>query len=46
MVVKIFKMVVNLQTNFLVFSPKNILSEKTVRTARKLPNSAPMVVKW
>lgn len=31
---------------FLVFSPKNILSEKTVRIDRKLPVSAPMVVKW
>lgn len=46
MVVKICKMVVNLQTKFLVSSPKNILSEKTARIARKLPVSAPMVVKW
>lgn len=46
MVVKICKMVVNSQTKFLVFSPKNILSKKTVRIDRKLPVSASMVVKW
>jgi len=46
MVVKICKMVVNLQTNFSPLSVKIFLSEKTVRIARKLPVSAPMVVKW
>ena len=46
MVVKICKMVVNLQTNFSSLSCKNFLSEKTARIARKLPVSAPMVVKW
>lgn len=29
---------------FLVFSPKNILSERTARIARKLPISVPIVV--
>ena len=46
MVVKICKMVVNLQTKFSPLSAKIFLSEKTVRTTRKLPVSAPMVVKW
>ena len=45
MVVKICKKVVNLQTKFSPLSAKIILSEKTARIARKLPVSAPMVVK-
>lgn len=46
MVVRICKMVVKLQTKFSPLSAIIFLSEKTVRIARKLPVSAPMVVKW
>ncbi len=45
MVVKICKMVVNLQTKFSPLSVIIFLFEKTARTARNLPVSASMAVK-